>query len=59
MKATIYAVETTEAHSGERIISRYFSTLRAARNWRKWCAAQRCFSSARILAGGPGGMEVA
>jgi hypothetical protein len=54
-----YAVEITIAETGERQISRYFQTIRAARNWVKWCKKAAYISAARIMAGGAGGMEVA
>jgi len=53
MPTTIYAVEITTANGP--VISRYFTTIRAARNWRKWCAKSH---PARILRGGQGGQEV-
>lgn len=55
---SIYAVEFLN-QQGEREISRYFETLRAARSWIKWLRAQRFVASARIMRGGPGGEEVA
>jgi hypothetical protein len=54
----IYAVELTIAATGERQISRFFNTIKAARKWTKWLKLQHYVASARIMAGGAGGMEV-
>jgi hypothetical protein len=54
MKRTTFAVEITV--SGRPEISRFFSTLAAARKWARFCSK---LHPTRILAGGPGGMEVA
>jgi predicted ATP-grasp superfamily ATP-dependent carboligase len=54
MKPSTFAVEITI--SGRPEISRFFSTLTAARKWAAFCAK---LGATRILAGGPGGMEVA
>ena len=53
----IYAVEMTD-NSGTTCISRYFQTKRGARHWVKWLRKQRFVASARIMMGGPGGMEI-
>ena len=55
----IYAVELTIAATGERQISRLFQTIAAARKWAKWLRTLHYVASARIMAGGAGGMEVA
>ena len=38
--------------------SRSFDTIKAARKWCNWLAAQSFVQSARIMQGGVGGMEV-
>jgi hypothetical protein len=43
---------------GQETLSRFFTTMRAARKWAKWLASQRFAQRVRIMAGGPGGMEV-
>ena len=52
-----YSVEFFSPTDCKVVTSRYFQTLRGARNWAKWCA--KSFSQVRIMKGGPGGMEVA
>lgn len=54
MKRTTFAVEITI--SGRTEISRFFTTLAAARKWARFCSK---LGATRILAGGPGGVEVA
>ncbi len=49
----MYAVEIS-THEGP-YISRFFNTIRAARNWAKWCSKKW---PTRILRGGQGGDEV-
>ena len=53
MNRTTFAVEITV--SGRTEISRFFTTLTAARKWARFCSK---LGAARILAGGAGGMEV-
>lgn len=54
MARNFYTVEITTADGP--VVSRIFSTLRAARVWAKWTAAKW---PTRIMAGGSGGQEVA
>jgi hypothetical protein len=54
---THYAVTAVYADGNEQV-SRFFDTLRAARRWAKWLASQDFARKVRIMAGGPGGMEV-
>lgn len=54
MASTFYAVIITTPESGE-VVSRYFSTVAAARKWAAWTAAKW---PTRILKGGQGGEEV-
>lgn len=54
MKTSLYAVEIIDGY-GNRVISRYFATIRAARNWAKWTAKKW---ETRILKGGMGGEEI-
>ncbi len=49
----IYAVEITTTTGP--VISRFFTTIRAARKWAKWCGQKW---PTRIMAGGAGGMPV-
>ena len=52
-----YSVEFLSPETNAIVVSRYFQTLKGARNWAKWC--RKTFSQVRIMKGGPGGMEVA
>lgn len=54
MASTFYAVLITTLESGE-VVSRYFSTVKAARTWAAWTAKTW---PTRILKGGQGGEEV-
>lgn len=55
MKKNIYAVEIGTERGVE--ISRYFETIRAARNYVKYLKTLKYILSARILKGGQGGEE--
>lgn len=52
-RTTFYAVEITTAAGP--VISRYFNTVRAAKNWQRWCAKRW---PSRILLAGAGGAEI-
>jgi hypothetical protein len=54
MASNFYAVLITTPESGE-IVSRYFQTIKAARKWAAWTAANW---PTRILKGGQGGEVV-
>ena len=56
--ATIFAVTFINA-DGQETVSRFFQTKRAARSWVKWLKSTNFGRNARIMQGGPGGMEVA
>jgi hypothetical protein len=49
----MYAVEITTQDGP--VISRFFSTIKAARKWAKWCAIKW---PTRIMKGGAGGEQV-
>jgi hypothetical protein len=49
----MYAVEITTQDGP--VISRFFTTIKAARRWAKWTSQTW---PTRIMQGGPGGMEV-
>lgn len=49
----MYAVEITTTEGP--VISRFFTTIKAARKWAKWTAKTW---PTRIMQGGAGGMEV-
>jgi hypothetical protein len=53
--STIYTVTFTNKQTGEREISRYFQTLRAARNLAKWLNTTNFATCATIYKGGAGG----
>jgi hypothetical protein len=53
----IYAVTFRNAE-GTETVSRYFHTLRGARAWVRWLNTTNFGHCVRIMAGGPGGMEV-
>ena len=53
----VLAVMFTDTN-GQETVSRFFTTLRAARRWAKWLASNDFARRVRIMAGGAGGMEV-
>jgi len=52
MKRSLFSV--TFAQDGNEILSRYFSTLRAARSWAKWLSGKH--ADVKVYEGQPGGM---
>lgn len=58
MRTDFYMVEMVAA-DGSRSLSQTFATKRAATKRAEWCRAQRWCTAARVMVGGPGGMEVA
>ncbi len=45
--------------SGEWLLSRHFSTVRAARNWAKWLRTQSYAKDVAVYRGGQGGERLA
>jgi len=56
-KSRILAVTFLNA-DGNEIVSRFFQTLRGARQWAKWLRSQNFAENIRIMDGGPGGNEI-
>jgi hypothetical protein len=56
MAKNIYAVEVTVNGSSE--ISRFFTKIANARNWKKWLETEAWCNNVRILKGGQGGIEI-
>ena len=59
MASNFYSVQFLSTSTGSWELSRYFSTVRAARAWAQWLTSQNFIREVTILRGGPGGEPVA
>ena len=55
----LYSVSFLSSSSQTWQVSRFFSTVRAARKWSTWLAGQAAVAQTAIHRGGPGGEVVA